>query len=326
MYGGIRMDEKKLEAQVLKALDLAAADIHFPVLDNLNADYLAHRLTLHSDGSQWAIVFNSITFSNGSGLSAEVNPIGNCVKMNTWMSYVGQHDGEINNAQQSLELAAHPLDPSSALEEWLSQAAANPSAANSPESMGKLVTGFQKENPRFSVANFMAEMQKGNQMMRALSDSYHNNIASQGVSENDKYITTSDFEYPETDGKLDFDNPPLPTAIMIRGHRVPVAQLAVREDIELHPAPEFWISVASLEQYRDELFATDAEIAKFFPDGLPPAILMLEEWNHPDVTGDEKPSDSETFKMLANVIATCDVTCYKPSEKPNTQWQNWLPK
>jgi hypothetical protein len=320
------MNEKELCAQVLKALDLAAADIHFPVLGNLNVDYLAHRLSVHSDGSQWAIVFNSITFSSGSGLSAEVNPIGNCVKMNTWMNYVNEHKGELNKVQQSLELAAHPLDPSSALEEWLSQTALNPSAASTPESMDKLVTGFQKENPEFSIANFMIEMQKGNKTMRVLSGSYQAEVASQGVSENDKYITTSDFEYPERIGKLDFDNLPSPTAILIRGHRVPIAQLEVSQDIELHPEPEFWISVASLEQYRNELFATDAEIAKFFPDGLPPAILILEEWNHPDVSGDEKPSDCETFKMLANVIATCDVSRYKPSEKPNTQWRKWLPK
>jgi hypothetical protein len=53
-------------------------------------------------------------------------------------------------------------------------------------------------------------------------------------------------------------------------------------------------------------------------------ILQLEEWNHPDVVRDEeRPSGSETFRQLAQVLALGDVRLYRPSEPPNTHWRNW---
>ena len=58
-----------------------------------------------------------------------------------------------------------------------------------------------------------------------------------------------------------------------------------------------------------------------------PQILQLEEWRHPVMSEEcilEKPSHCETFQLIAKVIATCDPSEYKPTEKPNTHWSNWL--
>jgi hypothetical protein len=53
-------------------------------------------------------------------------------------------------------------------------------------------------------------------------------------------------------------------------------------------------------------------------------ILQLEEWNHPDVVdSDVLPSGSETFQQLAEVLVTGDISCYRPSLPPNTDWRNW---
>jgi hypothetical protein len=53
-------------------------------------------------------------------------------------------------------------------------------------------------------------------------------------------------------------------------------------------------------------------------------ILQLEEWHHPNVVDEEqRPSGSETFRQLAQVLATGDVRLYQPSQAPNTHWQNW---
>jgi len=53
-------------------------------------------------------------------------------------------------------------------------------------------------------------------------------------------------------------------------------------------------------------------------------ILQLEEWHHPNVVDDEeRPSGSETFQQLAQVLATGDVGMYQPSLPPNTHWRNW---
>lgn len=52
-------------------------------------------------------------------------------------------------------------------------------------------------------------------------------------------------------------------------------------------------------------------------------ILQLEEWHHPNVAAGECPSGSETFRQLAQVLATGDVRLYRPSRPPNTDWRNW---
>jgi len=52
-------------------------------------------------------------------------------------------------------------------------------------------------------------------------------------------------------------------------------------------------------------------------------ILQLEEWHHPDVAAEDLPSESATFEQLAEVLATGDITLYRPSEAPNTHWSNW---
>jgi hypothetical protein len=53
-------------------------------------------------------------------------------------------------------------------------------------------------------------------------------------------------------------------------------------------------------------------------------ILQLEEWHHPNVVdNDDRPSGSETFRQLAQVLATGNLAFYCPSRPPNTHWRNW---
>ena len=53
-------------------------------------------------------------------------------------------------------------------------------------------------------------------------------------------------------------------------------------------------------------------------------ILQLDEWNHPDVVDDSKrPSNSETFQQLVEVLITGDVQKYRPMLSPNTHWKHW---
>lgn len=53
-------------------------------------------------------------------------------------------------------------------------------------------------------------------------------------------------------------------------------------------------------------------------------ILQLEDWNHPDVVeDDQRPSGSQTFQQLAEVLVTGDVSRYQPSLPGNTHWRNW---
>jgi hypothetical protein len=52
-------------------------------------------------------------------------------------------------------------------------------------------------------------------------------------------------------------------------------------------------------------------------------LLVLDEWNHPDVADRVLPSKSETFQQLARVLEAADAGLYKPTKLPNTHWSNW---
>ena len=54
-----------------------------------------------------------------------------------------------------------------------------------------------------------------------------------------------------------------------------------------------------------------------------PRIFQLEEWHHPDLAGDELPSRSRTFQIIAMVLETGDADQYRPVEEPNTHWRFW---
>ncbi len=72
----------------------------------------------------------------------------------------------------------------------------------------------------------------------------------------------------------------------------------------------------------DAVLATPGERRQCVPDTLS-EILVLDEWHHPDLVDGELPSANETFKALAQVLITGDLSSYRPLQKPNTHWANW---
>lgn len=50
---------------------------------------------------------------------------------------------------------------------------------------------------------------------------------------------------------------------------------------------------------------------------------MLDEWHHPDVMDGVRPSESETFMLLADVLVDGRPELYRPTQAPNTHWSNW---
>lgn len=78
-------------------------------------------------------------------------------------------------------------------------------------------------------------------------------------------------------------------------------------------------------KYRKMLLAKDdnERMKKFLKAARPPMILQLDEWYHPQLSLGELPSQTETFRMLAEVLVTGDVSRYAPTKLPNTHWSNW---
>jgi len=68
--------------------------------------------------------------------------------------------------------------------------------------------------------------------------------------------------------------------------------------------------------------ASEQELRERAPLDLP-RLLLLDEWNHPDIVKGDLPSRSETFRMIANVLESGDIRRYAPSLPPNTHWSNW---
>ena len=74
-------------------------------------------------------------------------------------------------------------------------------------------------------------------------------------------------------------------------------------------------------EHREALLAVEDELRRRVPADLP-EILRLEEWSQPDLFV-TRPSESETYRQLADVVAAADPSRYSPTEAPNTHWSNW---
>jgi hypothetical protein len=278
---------------ILDALDEAAARGDFPTFDNMNVDYISSRLTVYRGDAEWALVFNSIAWM-GQALGTVVEPIGEGVQF-TRTSGLGvkafQDDPEVRRLSERLEQTQRQGFIRALFSAFK-------------------VTGEMREMLRARGDELAADALRARQAAMAA-----------GVTEDHKFMSPGEIE-------IDYaaDQTATVRSISVRGRSVPLSSLTVQEQPHLHTDPGFWIAVALVEQHRDELLATHDEVARFFPRGLPPELLVVDEWRHVDLSGDEKPSQSETFQMLANVIAVGDPSLYKPTEQPNTHWSNWLPK
>jgi hypothetical protein len=118
-----------------------------------------------------------------------------------------------------------------------------------------------------------------------------------------------------------------PCEVLVRGKRVvpPGLNEYSRLGIKLespHDAHVFefcrWLAATA----RESVLATAEERRVCLSSELV-QILLLEEWRHPDLAKDERPSDVRTFQMLAETLLTGDVERYRPAEPSNTHWMNW---
>ncbi|WP_407664699.1 DUF7003 family protein [Micromonospora tarensis] len=74
--------------------------------------------------------------------------------------------------------------------------------------------------------------------------------------------------------------------------------------------------------HRELLLADEVELRRRIPADIP-EIVRLDQWRHPDLLQDTLPSQSMTFRQLANVLTIGDVGRYAPDMPPNTHRSNW---
>lgn len=115
--------------------------------------------------------------------------------------------------------------------------------------------------------------------------------------------------------------------VVIRGNAIglPASIEYAHHGIELAELPH--IAVYELCRYlasvaRDQVLATPEERRTCVaPDAH--ELLVLDEWHHPDIVGGQLPSQTETFRQIAEVLTTGDVARYRPTEAANTHWRHW---
>lgn len=115
--------------------------------------------------------------------------------------------------------------------------------------------------------------------------------------------------------------------VVVRDRAIPLPAAGeyARRGIELEEAPR--VQVFELCRFladiaREQVLATPQERrVSVLPEME--QLLQLEEWHHPNVVDEERPSGSEAFQQLARVLATGDARLYSPSHPPNTHWRNW---
>lgn len=72
----------------------------------------------------------------------------------------------------------------------------------------------------------------------------------------------------------------------------------------------------------DRVLATLDERTRSLPSGMT-ELLRPDAWRHPDITGGELPSGTETFRLLAAALAADDATLLAPAEGPDSHWSCW---
>ena len=117
------------------------------------------------------------------------------------------------------------------------------------------------------------------------------------------------------------------TEINVRGYKHPIPQIEKYATHGITLQEPTRVSVFELCRFfadvsRDQVLATPEERRISVPSSVP-QILVLEEWCHPDLVNGQVPSESESFRQLAEVLATGNTDLYRPSQAPNTHWRNW---
>lgn len=114
--------------------------------------------------------------------------------------------------------------------------------------------------------------------------------------------------------------------LTLRGRSIPLPKDDDYAKAGMVGTPHEKRSVAELSRalaatHRDYVLATESERRVCVPPALS-QLMLLDDWHHPDVVADELPSQTQTFRELASVMATGDAGLYLGGSG-NTHWSNW---
>jgi hypothetical protein len=147
-------------------------------------------------------------------------------------------------------------------------------------------------------------------------------------NENFLYITDNSDEGETFDEEFGQSLNPNVGSMLLRKEKIQVPQdidFYSSAGVELEESSKImiWEFLRAINSsYKERFLATEEEIRQRIPSDLP-QILELNEWCHNDLANGEKPSENETFQMLAKVLETGNSAFYQPTLEPNNHWRNW---
>ena len=142
------------------------------------------------------------------------------------------------------------------------------------------------------------------------------------------YLTDDSEEGKTFDEEYQDSLNPDTKSMLLRGNKIPISvdpSFYQKRGIELEEPPKVkvWEFLRGINgDYKELFLVTEDEIRERIPKDLP-LILRLDEWFHNDLASREKPSENETFKMIAKVLETGSLKYYAPTNPPNNHWRNW---
>ena len=141
----------------------------------------------------------------------------------------------------------------------------------------------------------------------------------------------ANFIYPFDDAWIDQEEGELVATdareVTLRGRKISVPSRDRYDSagVELDELPRiavYQLVRALAETERASMLATVEERRHHVPSELE-ELLVLDDWHHPDIAGDERPSASPTFQQLAEALVAGDAGKYAPEDQPNAHWRNW---
>lgn len=100
-------------------------------------------------------------------------------------------------------------------------------------------------------------------------------------------------------------------------------QVGVLPEMQMEPEAKLLRYVCST--LRPQLFLSLSDLCRHLSRTQMPRLIELYEWSHPDIAGNELPSENECIRRLARVLAQSNPNHYQcPANLINSHWSNWL--
>jgi hypothetical protein len=276
------------EQDILDACDAAQETyLDWPEFGNVKFDHLSARLIVCRDEARWALIFNTIAWHTQEGMDIQVLPVGNCVSVPLGSGAPAPDEDYIRLQVEAIRRRKERFDSSIF--------------------GGRLLKLFGVDSRKLALSD--------EQMTAQLRRNHPT-----GLEYDAKVQHLVEMDFDDDDGEKEWG---YITRFTLRGEPIPFRELKVQPELKLQNEPAFWVALAATEAYRERMLATDEELARYFDHGLPPKLLVLDDWCHGET---EHPSESETFQMLARAMVTGDASVYRPQAMPNTHWRNWIEK